>query len=204
MPTENKPLKAYSVGEDSEGGCVVVFAANGATARREGGNELNLEFCEVDFCRRAPWADQYAGQPFIPAKAYHEQGWWLYCSHCETQLYEDAEDDDGNPRQIVYDGRHAYCDQLCKDMRAQEISDANAKGAAFKARVLAERPDLTFTEFSIGWPRITMSAKFTFPGCKYGGSVSDHNGDGDVKWYIAKCDQDAWAACDLKRKEAAA
>lgn len=200
----DKKLKAYHVGEGSEGEHVITFAHSSAQARREGGNELNLMFEEVSFCRRAPWADEFAGQPFIPAKAYHEQGWWLYCSHCETQLYEDAEDDDGNRRQVVYDGRHAYCDQACKDMRAKEISDANAKGDAFKTKVLAERPDLTFTEFSIGWPRITMSAKFTFPGCKYGGSVSDHNGDGEVKWYIAQCDQGAWAACELKRKGAAA
>jgi hypothetical protein len=45
-----------------------------------------------------------------PAKAYHGQGWWLYCNNCETQLYEDAEDDDGNPLTIIYAGRHAFCD----------------------------------------------------------------------------------------------
>ena len=132
-----KPLKAYHVGEGSEGEHVVVFADSGAAARRMGGNELNLMFEEVSFCRRAPWADEFAGQTFIPAKAYHEQGWWLYCSNCEKQLYDDTEDDVGNRMQIVYDGRHAYCDQACKDMRDKEISDANAKGDAFKARVLA-------------------------------------------------------------------
>jgi hypothetical protein len=34
----------------------------------------------------------------------------LYCNNCETQLYEDAEDDDGNPLTITYAGRHAFCD----------------------------------------------------------------------------------------------
>lgn len=197
MPTEN--LKAYHVGEGPEGEQVITFASNSAQARREGGNELNLTFEEVSFCRRAPWADEFAGQPYIPAKAYHDQGWWLYCKNCETRLYEDAEDDDGNPLQIVYEGRHAYCDKECKDSLEKQIADANAKGEAFKTKVLGERPDLTFTEFSIGWPCIAMSAKFKFPGCQYGGSVRDQEGSGDLKWYVASADKDAWDAYQQER-----
>jgi hypothetical protein len=199
MPTENR--KAYHVGEGSEGEHVITFATSSAQARREGGNELGLEFNEVSFCRRAPWADEFAGQPFIPAKAYHDQGWWLYCNNCETQLYEDAEDDDGNPLTIIYAGRHAYCDQGCKDCRDKQIADANAKGEAFQAKVLEMRPDLTFIEWSIGWPCISMSAKFKFPGCQYGGSVSDHDGDGNLVWYVAQGDKAAW---DFYQQERAA
>lgn len=199
MPTENR--KAYHVGEGSEGEHVITFATSSAQARREGGNALGLEFNEVSFCRRAPWADEFAGQRFIPAKAYHDQGWWLYCNNCETQLYEDAEDDDGNPLTIVYAGRHAYCDQGCKDSRDKLIADANAKGDAFKAKVLSERPDLTFGEFSIGYPHITMSVTFKFPGCQYGGSVRDQEDSGELHWYIAQGDKDAW---DLYQQERAA
>ncbi len=201
MPTAT--LKAYCVGEDGEGCQVITFAKTNAQARREGGNELNLTFEEVEFCRRAPWADEFAGQPFIPAKAYHDQGWWLYCNNCETQLYDDAEDEEGNQLQIVYDGRHAYCDQTCKDMREHEISTVNAKAAAFKEKVLADRPDLTFTEFDMGWPRITMVAKFTFPGCQYGGSVRDQEGDGKLDWYIASADQPAWEALETSKQKSA-
>lgn len=192
MPTKN--LKAYHVGEGSDGEQVVMFATNNAQARREGGNELNLTFEEVSFCRRAQWADEFAGQPFIPAQAYHDQGWWLYCNNCEKQLYEDAEDDDGNLLEIVYAGRHAYCDQDCKGSREKQVADANAKGEAFKLKVLSERPNLTYTEFDIGWPKITMSAKFKFPGCQYGGSVRDQEGDGKLDWCIASVDQAAWDA----------
>ncbi|WP_370601134.1 hypothetical protein [Pseudomonas nitroreducens] len=193
-----KPLKAYHVGEGSEGEHVIVFATSGAAGRRIGGNELNLMFDEVQFCRRAPWADEFAGQRFIPAKAYHDNGWWLYCHNCETRLYEDAEDDDGNPMQIVYDGPHAYCDQACKDCYERKIADANAKGEAFKERALQERPYLTFTKWNIGWPRITQSAEYTFPGGKYGGSVRD-DGDGQLKWYIAQADQEAWNTFQAQR-----
>lgn len=199
MPTET--LKAYHVGEGSDGEQVVTFATSSAQARREGGNELNLTFEEVSFCRRAPWADEFSGQPFIPANAYHDQGWWLYCNNCETQLYEDAEDDDGNQLQIVYDGRHAYCDQRCKDSREKQIADANAKGEAFKAKVLSERPDLTYGEFKIGYPWIVMSATFKFPDCQYGGSVSDQEESGDLTWYVAQGDKAAW---DFYKQERAA
>lgn len=197
-----KPLKAYHVGEGGEGEHVIVFATSGAAARRKGGNELDLEFNEVEFCRRATWADEFAGQRFIPAKAYHEAGWWLYCNHCEARLYEDAEDEDGNSLQIAYDGQHAYCDKACKEAHEAEIAEANAKGEAFKDRVLADRPDLTFTKWNIGWPLITQYAEFTFPGCQYGGSVRDQEGDGDLAWYVANGDKDAWAAYEAGRKAA--
>ena len=203
MSKTNKPLLAYHVGEGSEGEQVIVFATSSAAGRRKGGNELDLMFEEVEFCRRAPWADQYAGQPFIPAKAYHDAGWWLHCDHCGTQLYDDAEDDDGNPLQIVYDGRHAYCDSGCKAMREQEVARYNAAGQAFKERVMAARPDLTFTDWIIGWPHITQFAKFTFPGGKYGGSVRDQEGDGNLSWYIAQGDQAAWDSYESVRASAA-
>jgi len=200
MSAAEKPLKAYQVGEDGEGSEVIVFATNSATARREGGNELNLTFEEVSHCRRAPWADQFAGQPFIPAEAYHANGWWLFCASCDTRLFDDAEDDDGNPLQMVYDGPRAFCDQGCKDARDAEIAELNTKGEVFKAKLLAERPDLEFVEWSIGYPRISLSAKFKFPGAQYGGSVSDHEGDGQITWYIAQCDKAAWDFYQEQRK----
>lgn len=204
MTKEQKPLKAYQVGEDGDGGEVIVFASHAATARREGGNELNLTFEEVKTCRRAPWADQYAGQPFIPAEAYHANGWWLSCSQCETRIYDDAEDDEGNPLQIVYDGKRAYCSQSCKDAREGEIACLNARGEEFKAKILAERPDLNFTEWSVGYPCISQSAKFMFPGAKYGGSVHDHDGDGQITWYIAQGDKATWEHYQKQRKAATA
>lgn len=56
MSKTNKPLLAYHVGEGSEGEQVIVFATSSAAGRRKGGNELDLMFEEVEFCRRAPWA----------------------------------------------------------------------------------------------------------------------------------------------------
>ncbi|WP_043309324.1 hypothetical protein [Pseudomonas sp. ML96] len=195
-------LKAYHVGEDSEGGHVVVFATSGAAARRAGGNELDLEFSAVEFCRRAQWADQYAGQPFIPAKAFHDAGWWLRCSYCETTNYDDAEDDDGNPLTMVYDGPDVYCSQSCKDAKEKDIDDANERGDAFIRKVHEARPDLHFVRFRCGWPYVTMTAEFTFPGCRYGGEIVDQKGDGNLAMYVAGYDGDDFQAYERSRNRA--
>lgn len=135
----------------------------------------------MTFCRRLQGADEYAGQPFIPAQAYAEHGWWQYCRNCEAQVYKDGEDDQGKPLHPVFEGQHTYCRPSCKVSYRHQVDEANAKGEAFKARVVAERPNLTFTEFEAGWPRITLLAKFTFPSAKYGGSVRDQEGDGKLE-----------------------
>lgn len=197
-----KQVKAFIVETDDPDETVIAFATSNVAARRQGADEIGTDFGSVS-CRRAPWADQYAGQPFIPAKAYHDAGWRLDCDHCGTQLYDDAEDDDGNPLQIVYDGRHAYCDSGCKAMREQEVARYNAAGQAFKEKVMAARPDLTFTYWGIGWPHVTQFAKFTFPGGKYGGAVRDQEGDENLSWYIAQGDQAAWDSYESVRASAA-
>ncbi|MNE59086.1 hypothetical protein D3C80_1541590 [compost metagenome] len=87
-------------------------------------------------------------------------------------------------------------------MRDYEIAARNAKGETFKVQVLLARPDLTFTKFEAGWPRITCIAHFTFPGAQYGGSCRDQEGNGNLEWYIANGDKDAWAAYEEGRKAA--
>lgn len=193
-----KPLKAYNVGEDSDGGQVIVFARHAATARREGGNELNLMFDEVNFCRRAPWADQFIGAPFIPAKAYHDQGWYISCCGCGKYVYEDDEDDEGNRVSCVYDGAVGYCSAACKQQLDEEKELLNASGDLFKAKVLALRPDLDFTKWRIHYPQITKVAEFKFSGCQYGGSVRLDEG-GEIEWYIANGDKAAWDYYNLSR-----
>ena len=65
--------KAYSVQGD-EHGCVV-FAEHNVVARREGANELNIEFGDVESCRRAPQFDQYADAGKVPVQALLDAGW---------------------------------------------------------------------------------------------------------------------------------
>lgn len=193
---------AYHVGENIEGGHVITFATNGATARREGANELGLTFEEVAFCRRVPWADQYAGQPFIPAKAYHDAGWWLSCDNCLTMIYDDEEDADGKPLEMVYDGQHVYCNQGCQDARINAMDESNERGDQFMRRVRELYPDLRFTSFRCGWPYVRMTAEFTFPGCLYGGSLVDREGTGELEAWICGADADAWRVYERSRQRA--
>lgn len=95
---------AYQVEEGADGEHVIVFATSGAAARRIGGEMLGIEFSDVSGCRRAHWADEYVGKPYIPAKAYHDAGWWLSCRCCGAHVY--ADDDAMAP---VYEDRFVYC-----------------------------------------------------------------------------------------------
>lgn len=135
----DKKLKAYEVREDGEGNCVVVFATNSATARREGGNELNLEFDEVESCRRMPEFDQYAPGP-VPLHASLAAGWWHECNHCGVRFDEDGrhgEDDDerDDAFEPVQDARRlAFCSPTCQ---AEDFAEKRARDARRNAAIEA-------------------------------------------------------------------
>ena len=203
-----KPLKAYQVQGD-EYDCIV-FATNSAAARRIGGGELGLEFDEVETCRRAQWADQYADvKGGVPPMVMVENGWWMECAHCGHHItiddIEDGfEDDDGNVIKLspVEKGHLIYCDQHCFDKEMKQRADQDAKADEFKITVTSLRPDLTFKEFNGKYPQCYCSASFTFEGAQRGGSVHK-NQKGELEWHVSQCDLDAWKTYETKRKEAA-
>lgn len=135
----NKKIKAYVVHEDGEGNCAVVFATNGATARREGGSELGLEFDEVESCRRMPAFDQYAPGP-VPLHATLAAGWWHECCHCGVRFDEDGrrgEDDDEREDDFdpVQDARrNSYCSPTCQ---AEDFAEKRARVARQNAAIEA-------------------------------------------------------------------
>jgi hypothetical protein len=204
----NPKIKAYQVQGD-EYGCIV-FATNSATARREGGNELNLEFEEVESCRRAQWAEQYADvKGGVPPLAMIKHGWWQECAHCSHKVtiddIEDGyEDDDGNIIKLnpIENDHFIYCSQHCLDEKMRVRTEHDAKAENFKQKLLSLRPDLTFKEFRGKWPQCYCSASFTFDCAQYGGIVG-YGTDGEVEWRISQSDLNAWDVYENKRKEAA-
>lgn len=174
----DKPMKAYIVREDSDGNCVIAFATNGATARREGGRELNLEFDEVESCVRAPWADQYAPGP-VPMRAMLDHGWWFDCSHCgvkfdaeDRRVYdEDDRDDELDP---VESGKAHYCSPTCMMKHWAERRDRTVRGIAVIEAALTRWPmatGVTANEY-VKAPRYSSGdyqwrAQFTLPGIRY-------------------------------------
>lgn len=194
--TAQRKVLAYSVETNDPEESTIQFATSNAAARRQGADEIGTDFSAVS-CRRAQWADQYANQRFIPAKAYIDAGWWFDCNHCGIRCDSDAthwdeERDTDIPLELVFDGRVVYCSADCKVGHEGEVAARNAKFEAFKERVVAARPGVTFTEFTGGYPWCGNKAIFTFPGAQYGGSVSDTEDGLELKWYVAQGDKAAW------------
>lgn len=169
-------LGAYQVREDEEGHCVIVFASNNAAARREGGNELNLSFDEVDSCNRAPWADQYAPGP-VPLHACLSNGWWFECDHCGVKFDDEGrhgeEDDDRDDGfQPVEDGKSHYCSPTCKMKHWAEKRGHAARTVAAVEAALISWPmatGVTADEYCKSHPSRDheIRANFALPGIQY-------------------------------------
>lgn len=189
-------LKAYMVREPDEGHCVIVFATSSVVARREGANELNIDFTEVDGCNRARWADSYAPGP-VPIKAMIEVGNWWYECQCGCGRRIDNEDgggDDGElgPMEPVYVKHGVYWNQRCKDndeRERREREEAKARDQAdVEAAVLDKFPFATEIKAYRGFGRApgsekptydVLTASFAFPG-----------GAGNASWCIG--DDNVW------------
>lgn len=104
----NSELKAFSVQAD-EFGCIR-FAKNHVTARREGANELDVEFSSIVSCRRVPELDSYAATGNVPWKVLlTDHGWSQECGHCNRMVYAE-------PGEYVFDDEkdQAYCSVECQ------------------------------------------------------------------------------------------
>lgn len=187
-----KELKAYVVREDGEGNCAIVFETNGAAARRNGGNELNLSFEEVDSCRREPAFDQYAPGP-VPLHATLAAGWWHECCGCGVRFdqdernYGDDEDREDEFRP-VQDAKHRnFCSPACMMREWAERREREAREHAVIEACAARWPEATNIHaykkyFGLGDARWT--AGFRLPGLKH--IVEQH--PGDVVAYVSQVD----------------
>jgi len=180
----NKASVAW-VGTDYEGCGIVVFHHHGLAARRLAAEAKGEDFDSIEL-RRAPEFDQYANQGYVPQMDLIRAGWWFECAHCAARI-----DEEHTPlHQIVQEEEALFCSKACKAARDQGIQDVNDRFEAFKEKVQALRPDLTFTSFRGGWPMTNMSAAFSFPGMQHNASV--HEDKGQLTWWISGEDQDAW------------
>lgn len=129
-------LRAYTV-HDGGDHSVIVFAHHNVVARREGANEMDCGFNEVDYCKRSPEFDSYAPGPVPPLVAI-EHGWWFECSCCgrkvDSDVCESAYDDGEDPELFgaVADGRAVYCSKTCMQL---EFAGRRARAAAEAALV---------------------------------------------------------------------
>jgi hypothetical protein len=165
-----KKTKAYIVREDHDGGGVVVFATNGATARRQGANELNMEFDEVSSCTRSPEFDQYAPGP-VPLHATLARGWWHTCSGCGcTFENEGRRDQDEDDREDEFDPvtnarGHNYCSPTCMMTYWAERRDQTARQVAAIEVTSTKWPDATnIITYNSGRQHDQVRTVFRLPG----------------------------------------
>jgi hypothetical protein len=171
-------LKAYSVQDEEEGR--VIFAANNAVARRNGGLELGGDWYSVESCRRAPEFDEYAPGP-VPAQALLEHGWWLECSNCSRQIYGDDSahwvDDEGFDHYSPYAcvGKRAWCSAACLARDDANTRERKAAEVSVIEMLLSKYPEITkFTHVYAGdhpgahWNTGRQEATFDMPGLQRG------------------------------------
>lgn len=168
-------MKAYLVRvDDSEGSATIAFATNNATARRQGGNELDATFEEVESCRRFPALDQYAPGP-VPPLALIEHGWWFECHHCGTTIREDEYDDDGEDLAPVAVGQAVFCCPACQAEHYAKQRMRKAAEAAFVELIVTKWPDAKVNRVHVYGDRLEPSDKnsircaayFELPGLKH-------------------------------------
>lgn len=192
-----KPELAYHVVTDDYEESTIAFATSYVAARRQGAQELDVDFSLVS-CRRIRWADQYAAGGVIPAKAYIDNGWFISCNHCGAYVSSDScgTDDEGEevPHEHVYEGANVYCHQECKDLEVAAIAE--------RARLKQEVIDGLQAAFP-GVEVIRASdhdtdrwVDFMVPGCL--GKITWRLGEDHV--WVAPRDRDAWDAYNQARK----
>ncbi len=182
-------LRAFSVLEKYEMTGDIFFAEKAIQAAKAGANEYADGELRGVQCRRAPWADEYAGKG-VPAKVAVDHGWRFECSGCGITVDSDLEEN----HRLPVDGIRGkvsgavFCSSACeaKSKRDEERRQAEIKSAIrdFKEIVKARFPDADFADDESGfgghhahvvrdrrkgkWHRAQVVVAFRFPGMKIG------------------------------------
>ncbi|VIO73840.1 hypothetical protein [Bradyrhizobium ivorense] len=108
-------MKAFAVLEDQENTGAIIFADHAIVARRRGADEYNGGELRGISCRRAPWADRFAGEP-VPASVMIGNGWHFECGHCGARIDTDYLDEEDLPLDGVIGTQHSivYCSAICE------------------------------------------------------------------------------------------
>jgi len=183
--------KAWIVREPEEGYGTVVFNDHGLAARRMGAEELELDFYDVE-CNRAKEFDKYEGPPSAEI-LIKEHGWFWECAQC-GQMVCDEED---NLEEAVFTDHLIYCSKECQEIRQKRVDRVNQEFEDFQISLLNAWCKWDFVKFRGGWPILTPTAYFTFPGAEHGGgevSIRGSSGKTTFQVYVANGDIEAYRA----------
>lgn len=202
-------LKAYEVRDDYEGHCVIRFATSSAQARREGAQELEIDWESVEHCRRKPEFDEYAPGP-VPKMALLDAGWWFdcHCHDCARTIElgsDDEEDADGDPLPSldpVELGAWLFCTPECAGRHCAWWRGRQAAQAALCELIYTRFPDAHIVRAHVYGDRLTPPeyqgsvlvggipclADFKLPGLTH--PVTYHFGDSRV--WVSTVDEAAF------------
>ncbi|NXZ86396.1 hypothetical protein HZI30_05525 [Serratia fonticola] len=214
LAAKNKKVVCWVIQEEDEGGCEIVFHHHGLAARRIGINAHGG--CDSDTygytIRRAPEFDCFVEKGFVPIKARLEAGWWVHTSGEGTRICHDDVDDDENELIVdalvfTQDEKGVYLNIDECHQHALDINARDDKYRAFKKQITEAWPELEFIKWQGGYPWITFSVSFMFPGAQYGGSIhwDSDKPEEPTNMFMSNGDKDAWATFYKQiRPEAAA
>lgn len=181
-------LKAFAVLEEGENTGGIVFAEHPIVARKRGADEYNNGELGGLSCRRAPWADQYAGGT-VPVRVMIANGWRFECCGCGATIDEDWLSDNDLPLAGVIGTQYSriYCCEICeaRDNLERAIKRDHERRAidALKAFVRKRFPGVSFATRENCTPRAYASktdgtwqvreavVAFEFPGMKIGAAT---------------------------------
>jgi hypothetical protein len=185
-------MKAWVVKDSYEECATVVFDNHGLAARRRGANKLNTDFEDV-LCERAERFDEFSNIGYVPAKELVESGWHFECENCSRQITSDTET-------ATFTEQSAYCSAGCREQRKAKIDRINHEYEEFQVSILNAWCRWDVVKFTGGWPYLTPTAYFTFPGAKWLGKISTRGSKRELECYVCNGDMEAYELAEEARK----
>lgn len=144
-------LLAFAVQSKYDMAGDIYFATQAIFAKKAGANELSEGHIRGVQCRRAPWADKYAGHG-VPASVAVDHGWHFECYGCGQTVDSDLEYKKGYSVSGIQGTVHSavYCSERCRSSKLKwdkkRKAQEDAAIADFQKIVLARFPEASFVE----------------------------------------------------------
>ena len=193
LPGLEVEMKAFLVDCEQENGAQLYFAPTRGKAKAMAANEEGINITEVSSCQRKPEYDEYSPGP-VPPSVLLKDGWWIECSGCGKQVWDDCDEDDP-----VFSGQSVWCSAACKER--DEVREASRKAdfAALEKRAteatLARFPGVSVYLVTERYHRPEPYVHFHVPGDTQG--IGWEVGSGFVE--CAPIDRAAWDAYEDRR-----
>jgi hypothetical protein len=178
-------MPAFKLPADISDGEEIIFATS-----------LDKVDPEISGAVPAPEFDQYESIGYVPAQAFIENGWWMYCDECDRR--SDCEDDECEededpvdrvePVEHVFRGQFYFCCPDCAHSWQARRDRVKADQAKFWQYLEGRYPGI-IAKNMIGGDDADLYCSIDFPG----GSGYFTQAAKTAATYFNTYDHDAWA-----------